>query len=162
MKRLLMLEILALAFIIALNIEKPIQQFQEEQLAKTTSEDDVKFLDVKWGRDLIEDGTAKSIELFLDVKNKIYIKISVDENDLCNQKHNPQVYKEGNWGCNEECSIGECEKYELFTTSDPKTYFFTNRDRVVTVCWLRSPNLDIGTTYLQYKKCETKILNKLI
>jgi len=160
MNRLLMLEILAIAFIIGLNLAQHIQQFQEEELAKTTSQDDVKFLDVRWGRDLLTDGSLKSIKVFLDVKHKVYIKISVDEDDLCNQKHNPEVYSEGNFGCNEECNIGECEEYELLTHYNPSLYFFTNRDRVVQVCWLRSPNLDFGTN-TQYKKCETKVLNKI-
>jgi len=160
MKRLLMLEILAITFIIGLNLAQPIQKFQEEDLAKTTSQDDVNFLDVRWGSDLLTDGSLKSIKVFLDVKHKVYIKISIDEDDLCYQKHNPEVYSEGNFGCNEECNIGECEEYELLTHYNIRSYFFINRDRIVKVCWLRSSDLDFGTN-TKYKKCETKVLNKI-
>lgn len=162
MKRLLLIEIMAISFLATFYMVLNLQQFLDEELAKTTAENDVKFLDVKWGQNLVGDGTSKSIIVFLDVKHKVYIKIFVEDNDLCYQKHNPEIYGEGNWGCNEECNIGGCGKYELSMTSKPTIQFSTERDKIVTVCWLRTPNIDLGVIYPQYIKCETKVLNKPI
>jgi hypothetical protein len=105
---------------------------------------------------------AKALKSYKDLKarnSKLFIKVYIDDNDFCYQKHNPQVYREGVWGCNEECNVGECEEYELFM-DNPTADFSTKRDKIITVCWLRTPNLDLGVIYPQYENCETRVLNK--
>lgn len=151
---------MALAFIATFAIVFNIQNYLNEDLAKATSESDVKFLDVKWGRNLTSDGASRSVQVFLDVEHKVYIKVYIDDEDFCYQKYNTKIYGEGAWGCNEECNVGECKDYELFM-ANPTTHFSTNRDKIIRVCWLRTPNIGTGTVYSQYEKCEIKLLNSV-